>query len=41
MSYIGWVKPSDCISFSAWIYWDVYTINYSYIRIFGFEFNNL
>ena len=41
MQYLGWTKPSDCITFEAWMYWECYSDYYSgqkYYRFFGFQF---
>ena len=41
MYYHGWTSIDQCISFSAWLYWEVNNYQYNFIRICGFEFGSI
>jgi len=38
IKYLGWAKPTDCISFSAWMDWYVDYPCERFVRTFGFEY---
>lgn len=37
MKFIGWVKPSQCVTFSSWVEWKALESGGIFHRFLGFE----